>query len=188
LTGVTGVTGHHRAGHRAAPRLDGADLTAGYEWQVYQQAADASLQGPVDLGIQFADELKLAVDAVAVYGQALAAAQAAAIEAGQRYATVSLQVQLARQQQDELQRYVDALVKGEAAPTALMQRFYERYLNASSYGYVEVDGKVDNEVSYAYFQPTPFGEWHISVIGDDLDLSGVTRVVMQFAGSVIPEA
>lgn len=338
--------------------LDGADLTAGYEWQVYQQAADASLQGPVDLGIQFADELKLAVDAVAVYGQALAAAQAAAIEAGQRYATVSLQVQLARQQQNELQRYVDALVKGEVAPAALMQRFYERYLNAKtglftaiqgyrasyyywalrpstvkpsivdgvdqldtglknltaialdtqtaleffdpppqelsdkrfaitdqavlqtlanhaegrwvlparagtfagfdrvrltlvrlwlegakvrdggsvrvrmstqgnyldryqgkeyqftskplvrafeyrvtqkrsgtpdwrfpdgSYGYVEVDGKVDNEVSYAYFQPTPFGEWHVSVTGDNLDLSGVTRVVMQFAGSVIPE-
>jgi len=46
---------------------------------------------------------------------------------------------------------------------------------------------VDNEVRYAYFQPTPFGEWHIKVTGDGLDLSGVTRVVMQFAGSVIPE-
>src|SRR5262249_14971531 len=32
-----------------------------------------------------------------------------------------------------------------------------------TYGYVEVDGVVDDEVSYAYFQPTPFGEWHISV-------------------------
>lgn len=337
--------------------LGGADLTAGYQWQIYQQASDAALAGPVEAGIGFADELKLAVDAVAVYGQALAAAQVAAIEAGQRYAAVSLQAQLARQQQDELQRYVDSLVKGEAAPAALMQRFYELYLGAKgglftaiqgyrasyyywallpsnvnpsivdgvdgldtglrnltgisldfqtalehfdpppqllsdkqfaitdqavlqalaahgearwvlpaeahafagfdrvrlnrmrvwlegakvsdggsvsvlvstqgnyldrfkgkqyqftskpltrdftyrvsgkrsaspdwrfpdgSFGYVEVDGVVDNEVAYAYFQPTPFGEWHISVTGDELDLSGVTRVVMQFAGSVIP--
>lgn len=338
--------------------LGGADLTAGYQWQVYQQAADATLAGPVEAGIGFADELKLAVDAVAVYGQALAAAQVAAIEAGQRYATVSLQAQLARQQEGELQRYVDSLVTGEAAPAALMQRFYELYLGAKSglftaiqgyrasyyywallpssinpsivdgvdgldtglrnltgitldfqtalehfdpppqllsdkqfaltdpavlealaahgeahwvlppeahsfagfdrvrlnrmrvwlegakvsdggsvgvlmssqgnyldrfegrqyqftskplvrnftyrvtdkrsaspdwrfpdgsFGYVEVDGVVDNEVGYAYFQPTPFGEWHIKVTGDGLDLSGVTRVVMQFAGSVIPE-
>jgi hypothetical protein len=336
--------------------LNGADLTAGYEWQVYQQASDASLQGPVDLGIEFAADLKLAVDTVAVYGQALAAAQVAAINAGQAYASVSLQVQLAKRQQDELQRYVDSLVKGEVPTAALMQRFYELYLNAKSglftaiqgyrasyyywallpssinpsivdgvdgldtglknltgitldfqtalehfdpppqlltdkqvaitdpvvlqalaksgearwvvpadthafagfdrvrlnkvrvwldgarvtdggsvsvlmstqgnyldrfkgksyqftskplirdftyrvtskqvgspdwrfpdgsLGYVEVDGVVDDEVSYAYFQPTPFGEWHVSVTGDGLDLSGVTRVVMQFAGSVI---
>jgi hypothetical protein len=56
-----------------------------------------------------------------------------------------------------------------------------------SFGYIEVDGVVDDEVSYAYFQPTPFAEWHVIVRGDGLDLSGVTRLVMQFAGSVIPE-
>lgn len=336
----------------------GADLTASYEWQIYQQAADASLQGPVEEGIEYADQLKLAVDAVAVYGQALAAAQVATIEAGQRYATLSLQAQLAQQQQDELQRYVDGLVKGATAPAGLMQRFYELYLNAKgglfaaiegyrasyfywallpssinptivdgvdglntglnnltsiqldyqsalehfdpppqlmsdkqfvlddpkvlaelaatgqtrwvlpasahafvgfdrvrltrvrvwldgasvsdggsvnvmmstqgnyldrfdgkayqftakplqrdfeyrvttkkvgtpdwrfpngSFGYIEVDGVVDDEVSYAYFQPTPFAEWHISVTGDGLNLSGVTRLVMQVAGSVIPQ-
>jgi len=56
-----------------------------------------------------------------------------------------------------------------------------------SFGYVEVDGEVDHEVSYAYFQPTPFAEWHVSVTGDGLDLSGVARVVMQLNGSVIPQ-
>jgi hypothetical protein len=337
---------------------DGADLTATFEWQVYQQAADASLQGPVDEGIEFADELKLTVDAVAVYGQALAAAQVATIEAGQRFATISLQQQLAQRQQAELQAYVDSLERGSTAPAALLQRFYELYLNAKTglfaavqgyrasyyywalrsssinpsivdgvdgldtglknltsialdyqsalehfdpppqlmsdkqfviddpklladlaakgearwvlpldahafagfgrvrltrvrvwldgarlpdggsvdvrmstqgnyldrfaerpfqftskplvrdfeyrvtalqvgppdwrfpngtFGYIEVDGVVDDEVSYAYFQPTPFAEWHVTVRGDGLDLSGVTRLVMQFAGSVIPQ-
>ena len=32
-----------------------------------------------------------------------------------------------------------------------------------TYGYIEVDGVVDDEVSYAYFQPTPFAEWHVKV-------------------------
>jgi hypothetical protein len=339
--------------------LGGADLTATYDWQIYQQAADASLADPVKEGIEFAEALKLAVDAVAVYGQARAAAQVAVIDAGQRYAVVSLQQQLARRQQAELQAYVDALDRGAVAPAALLQRFYELYLNAKTglftaaqgyrdsyyywalqpsvinpsiidgvdgldtglkdltnmvmdnrsalehfdpppqkmtdklffvddarvvsalaadgearwvlpadaagftrfdrvrltcvriwlegaqlpdggtvdvrmatqgnyldrfggksyqftskplvrdfqyrvtrtddgsvawifpngtYGYIEVDGVVDEEVSYAYFQPTPFAEWHVKVTGDGLDLTGLTRVVMQFAGSVIPRA
>ena len=339
--------------------LGGADLTATSEWRIYQQAADASLASPVKEGIEFAEALKLSVDAVAVYGQARAAAQVAVIDAGQRYAVVSLQQQLAQRQQAELQTYVDSLEKGSAAPVALLQRFYELYLNAKTglftaaqgyrdsyyywalqpslinpsiiddvdglgtglkdltnmvmdnraalehfdpppqkmtdklhfvddqrvvsalaadgearwvlpadangftrfdrvrltclriwfegaqlpdggtvdvamatqgnyldrvggksyqftskplvrdfqyrvthsddggaawsfpngtYGYIEVDGVVDEEVSYAYFQPTPFAEWHVKVTGDGLDLSGLTRVVMQFAGSVIPRA
>ena len=55
-----------------------------------------------------------------------------------------------------------------------------------TYGQIEVDGVVDDEVGCASFQPTPFAEWHVKVSGDGLDLSGLTRVVMQFAGSVIP--
>ena len=316
--------------------------------------------GPVKEGIGFAEALKLAVDAVAVYGQeARAAAQVAVIDAGQRYAVVSLQQQLARVSKPSSRRTSTALDRGSAAPAALLQRFYELYLNAKTglftaaqgyrdsyyywalqpslinpsiidgvdgldtglkdltnmvmdhrsalehfdpppqkmtdklyfvderrvvsalaadgearwvlpadangftrfdrvrltclriwlegaraarrrhrgrpdghpgqlpgsvrrqvvpvhleaagprlpvpgdphrrrlrglvfpngtYGYIEVDGVVDEEVSYAYFQPTPFAEWHVKVTGDGLDLSGLTRVVMQFAGSVIPRA
>ena len=78
---------------------------------------------------------------------------------------------------------------GPSAHRSCVQSLLDRGPNCpdGSFGYVEVDGVVDNEVRYAYFQPTPFGEWHIKVTGDGLDLSGVTRVVMQFAGSVIPE-
>jgi hypothetical protein len=55
-----------------------------------------------------------------------------------------------------------------------------------TYGSIEADGVVDDELGYAYLQPTPYAEWHVAVTGDGLDLSGLTRVVMQFAGSVNP--
>jgi hypothetical protein len=44
---------------------------------------------------------------------------------------------------------------------------------------------VDDELRYAYIQPTPYAEWHVAVTGDGLDLPGLTRVVMH-AGSVNP--
>ena len=55
-----------------------------------------------------------------------------------------------------------------------------------TYGHIEVDGVVGDERSDAHFQPTPFAEWRVTVSGDGLDLSGLGRVVIQFAGSVIP--
>jgi hypothetical protein len=55
-----------------------------------------------------------------------------------------------------------------------------------TFGSIEADGVVDDELGYAYLQPTPYAEWHVAVTGDGLDLSGLTRVVMQFAGSVNP--
>jgi hypothetical protein len=57
-----------------------------------------------------------------------------------------------------------------------------------TYGFIEVDGLVEDEVGYAYIQPTPFAAWRVDVTGDGLDLSGLTRVVMQFAGSANPRA
>lgn len=338
--------------------VSGADLTATYDWQVYQQTSDAALEGPVSQGIAFAAELQLACDAIAVYGQARAAAQVATIQAGQRYAEISLKKQLAQRQQAELAAYVDSLERGAAPPAQLLQRFYELYLDAKTglftaaqgyrdsyyywalrssvirpaivdgvdaldtglknltsivldnqsalehfdpppqqlkdkrvvvsdtrvldalratgeaawqigtdaapfagydrvrltrvrvwldgarvpdggsvgirmstqggyqdrfegrsyqftskplvrefqyrvarqesgppdwrfpdgtYGYIEVDGIVDDEVRYAYFQPTPFAHWQISVRGSGVDLSGLEGVVMEFAGSVIPQ-
>jgi hypothetical protein len=337
----------------------GADLTATFEWQIYQLNSDAAIKDPVDKGVGYAMELKLAIDAVAIYGQALAAAQVAAIKAGQDYAAVKLQQELAKQQQERLRQYVDSLKVGEAPIVAMMQEFYQRYVDAKSslfaalvgyraayfywaleastiepkvidsvdkidtglrnltaialdrknalehfnpppqdltntrividskevlekfrkdktagwtigldaaafgdlsrvrlrtvrmwlegavppsshrisvrmenagnyldrfrstkyqftskplqrlfryrvsdkkeanwawkfengtYGYIEVDGTVDDEVRYAYFEPTPFGEWTIRVnAGDGVDLFGVTKITMEFAGSVIAE-
>ncbi|HEX4369128.1 MAG TPA: hypothetical protein VH023_20000 [Rhodopila sp.] len=337
----------------------GVDLSASYEWQIYQLNADASMEGPIKEGVEYAKELKLAIDAVAIYGQALAAAQLAAVSAGQAYARVQLQLALSQAQQQRLADYVNALQVGEQPVTAMLQQFYLRYLDVKSslfgalqyyrasyfywaldqssvnpviidpvskinvgladltaisldqanalarfspppqslkdqqvsiddpaiisqlqttgsatwtlqlddtdfsgmdrvrlstvrvwlestpaatndyhvqisimnsgsyldrlrgtpyqftaqplqrgfkyrvsakdegsydrifangsYGYIELDGAVDQEVSYAYFEPTPFSAWQIRLAsgGAGLDLSGVTRIVMEFAGSAI---
>lgn len=56
------------------------------------------------------------------------------------------------------------------------------------YGHVEVDGDVDNEVRYAYFEPTPFSLWTIALdkdINPGIDISGLTSITMEFAGSII---
>jgi hypothetical protein len=55
-------------------------------------------------------------------------------------------------------------------------------------GFIEIDGSIDNEVKYAYFQPTPFTEWTVSVdaaTNPDVDLSGLRAVTFQFRGSVV---
>ncbi|TFW31059.1 hypothetical protein [Duganella callida] len=58
-------------------------------------------------------------------------------------------------------------------------------------GYIELDGRVDNEVKYAYFAPTPFSAWHLSLpveLNPGVDLSAVSSVTFQFQGSAIPAA
>ena len=50
-----------------------------------------------------------------------------------------------------------------------------------------IDGAVDAEVSYAYFAPTPFSNWQLSISAPGMDLSGVSSIVMDFAGSAIAQ-
>jgi len=54
-------------------------------------------------------------------------------------------------------------------------------------GQVILDGKVDNEVSYAYFRPTPFSEWSISLLKNNpgVDYSNITKITMYFEGTAI---
>lgn len=126
----------------------GADLSGTYQWQVYQLNADAAMAGPVSQGVEYANDLKLAIDAVAIYGQALAAAQLAAINAGQAYAKVQLQLALSQAQQKNLQQYVDGLTAGEQPVLAMMQLFYQRYLDVKSSLFAALEGY---QASYFYW-------------------------------------
>jgi hypothetical protein len=49
---------------------------------------------------------------------------------------------------------------------------------------------VDKEVAYAYFQPTPFAEWSISLTDNnpELDYSKVTKITMSFEGTAVGAA
>lgn len=110
----------------------GVDLSATSEWEIFRLNADAAMAGPVDQGVEYASALKLAIDALAIYGQALAGAQVAAIKAGQDYAATQLRLALAEAQQARLQRLVDTLKKDKEPTAALMQEFYFRYLDIKS--------------------------------------------------------
>jgi hypothetical protein len=61
-------------------------------------------------------------------------------------------------------------------------------LAASSFGSLDIDGTVDQEVAYAYFEPTPFTQWTIDLREiKHRDASGVTKATLVFFGSAIQE-
>jgi hypothetical protein len=111
---------------------EAADITATAHWQSYRQHATANLEDPVQKGVRYARELRSAVEDIAIFGQALASAQAATIRAGQDYAALQLQKQLAETQQQRLEAWVNQLVAGSPPVDAMMQEFYLRYLDAKS--------------------------------------------------------
>lgn len=60
----------------------------------------------------------------------------------------------------------------------------------NTFGVVQIDGSVDKEVAYAYFQPTPFSEWSISLTSNNtgVDYSKISKITMVFEGSAIGSA
>ncbi|HEX2059260.1 MAG TPA: hypothetical protein VHK90_00835 [Thermoanaerobaculia bacterium] len=131
---------------------DGADLTATYEWEIYRLTSDDALADPIAQGVGYANELKLAVDTFAIYGQALAAARVAVITAGQAYANALLQKQLAEKQQKNLEEYAEALKEREAPIVEMMQQFYQRYLDTKSSMFAALLGY---RASYGYWALQP---------------------------------
>ena len=146
---------------------DGTDLTASDQWDIFRLKAEAVLQSPIDKNIQYAADYLQSLQILAIYGQSLTAAQVAAIQAGQQYAQVLLQVQLAKQQQDRLNAYVDALQTGQKPITDMMQTFYMRYLDAKSSMYAALQGY---RASYFYWALAP-SSVNPSIVDPVTDLS-----------------
>ncbi|GAB2962176.1 hypothetical protein GCM10027048_33230 [Hymenobacter coalescens] len=109
---------------------DGADLSASDAWQIFGLHVHRVLAEPIAKGIGYAQDYQDALDVLVIYGQSLSSAQLAAVQAGQEYARVLLQEQLAAQQQDRLDAYVDALQVGQQVTAGVMQQFYQRYLDS----------------------------------------------------------
>lgn len=130
----------------------GVDLSATDQWTIFALKADDILKAPIDKGIGYAADYKQALDIMVVYGQSLAAAQLAALRAGQDYARILLQQQLAQEQQQRIQAYVDALRTGEQPIVAMMQQFYHRYLDAKSSLLAALE---DYRASYFYWALAP---------------------------------
>lgn len=131
---------------------DGANLSDTSLWDIYKLHVDDSLDSPVKKGIRYAKDYQMALDVVVVYGKALSAAQLAVVTAGQEYARVLLQEQLAQQQQEQLKAYVDSLKNGEKPIAVMMQQFYHRYLDAKSSLFAALQGY---KASYFYWALQP---------------------------------
>lgn len=156
----------------------GVDLSATYEWQIYQLNSDAALKAPIEKGVGYAEALKLAIDALAIYGQALAAAQLAVVKAGQAYTRVLLQKQLAEREQKRLVEYVDQLKTGDAAIGAMMQLFYQRLLDAKSSLFTALE---EYRAAFFYWalEPSTIRPKVIdSVTGIDAGLKDITAIVL----------
>lgn len=66
-----------------------------------------------------------------------------------------------------------------------IERVFQYHLGT---GAVRVDGQVADEQRYAYFEPSPFTSWTISLPAANnvgLDLSGLHAIVLEFSGSLI---
>ncbi len=153
--GIAAVAKEFANAGQTAEELKGMDLSSGgaaltstYQWESYRNAADQSIAEPIAQGIEYAATLKIGVDNVAIYGQAVAAAQLAAITASQNYAAVALQVALAAEEQKTLEKYVAELEAGEPPIALMMQRFYQRYIDAKSSLVAAVE---DYRASYFYW-------------------------------------
>lgn len=72
--------------------------------------------------------------------------------------------------------------------SAPLERDFEYKNAAGDQTGILYDGGVADELEYAYFQPTPFAEWLISVPSarnPGLDLTGLTSLTLSFSGSSI---
>ncbi len=72
-----------------------------------------------------------------------------------------------------------------AAP---LQRFFQYHGAPGDVSGIDGDGVVADENRFAYFQPTPFTEWHLRIppsLNPSLDLSGLSKIAMTFTGSAI---
>jgi hypothetical protein len=132
------------------PLVSGPAATA--QWQIYQATAESVMQAPIDAGIEYASDVKLAIDTVSLRGQALVAAQVAAVQAGQDFAAASLRSHLAHIEQAQMETYVSGLLEGEKPLAVLVQGFYQRYVDAKSALFAALAGY---RASYAYWALRP---------------------------------
>ena len=163
---------------------DGADLSAADGWTIFQIKADNAMQDPIDLGIQYAQDYKEAMNILVVYGQSLSAAQLAVIKASQDAAALSFQLQYAKQKEANLQKLVDQLKVGEKTTLDLMQQLYLKYLNSKSALFSALKSYQDSFFYWALAESTIQPKIIDSV--DDLNsgIQDIIRIAMDEASAL----
>jgi hypothetical protein len=123
-------------------------------WDVFLVQADAYLDQAVNAApaIDGAVEYQTAVRILVIYAKAQAACELAVVATGQELQRLVLEQQVAVAQQARLQAYVKALGDELAPDDAMMQMFYQRYVDRKRWLFVELQNYV---LAYYYQALTP---------------------------------
>jgi hypothetical protein len=181
---ISTATGQMQVVQAMQATTGGADLSAADGWAVYKIQVDNILQDPVDKGIGYAADYKEALDILVVYGQSLSAAQLAVITAGQQAAAIIFQLHYAQQKQDNLQSLVDSLQAGEAPTLALMQQFYQKYLDGKSSLFAALKSY---QASYFYWalQPSAVRPQIVDPVSDlNAGIQNITKLALDKANAL----
>lgn len=117
---------------KANSQTGSADVNGLAAWSVFQIQADDNIQPLIDNSIEYASDYKEALDMLAVYGQALCAAQIAAIKASQQCTALNFQLYYATQNANDMAAEVKTLTVNQAPILKLQQLFYQKYLDAKT--------------------------------------------------------
>ena len=106
------------------------DMSSATDWTVFQIQASNAMKDPIDLKIEFAKEYDEAMQILAVYGQALSAAQLASMKADQELAALFFQLHYTEEKKKNLEELIAKLEVGQEATLEVMQQFYQKYLDS----------------------------------------------------------
>lgn len=162
----------------------GTAISASDNWQIFKLSADAALKDAVDQGIGGASDYQLQLDILTVYGQSLAAAQVAVINLSQELARLLMQKQVSVQQAKRLSDYMAQMQASEEPNAAMMQIFYQLYLDAKRSLFVALK---NYQLSYQYWalRPSTVRPSITDTVGQfSSNLSSLTAVEMDEASAL----
>ncbi|MGZ5008641.1 MAG: hypothetical protein ACXV8U_20310 [Methylobacter sp.] len=132
INGANGPADQFADVQKISNQIDSADVNGLASWSVFKLQADNSVQPLIDNDIEYAASYKEALDTLVIYGQALCAAQLAAINASQQYAALSFQLYYADENAKNMATEVANLKAGQAPILKLQQLFFQKYLDSKT--------------------------------------------------------
>lgn len=143
----------NQIGQMSLDTADGADLSSDVYWKQFQLEADSQMQPALSQNIPGAQDYKLELDKLALFGQDLSMKQVALVEKSEQLVQLKLKQENDQARQTRLQQYVDELKKGQSPNTAMMQQFFWRYLDQKIGLFVALENYI-HAYNYWALQPS----------------------------------
>lgn len=109
------------------------------KWTTFKLEADSNLETAINYGIHGARDYRLQLDILVVYAQSLTTAQLSAARISQEFVRLSLHKLVSDKEVARLTGYINKLNESELPNDAMMQLFYQRYLNVKRSLFVAIE-------------------------------------------------